>query len=82
MCLFSNFSDIFGAPNTGVHSLRFLNTAIVDYILSILLSMIITFFSSIPLVLSTIFVLLFGILGHYLFGVNTNTLYYLNLICS
>lgn len=82
MCLFAKYSDFFGAAGTGVHSIRFLNTAIVDYILSLLLSVVITFFSEIPLVLTTISVLLLGILGHFLFGVTTNTLKYLNLLCN
>lgn len=29
--MFSEYSDIFGKPNEGVHSYRFLDTAIVDY---------------------------------------------------
>ena len=82
MCIFSNFSDIFGAPNTGLHSLRLFDTAMVDYLLSILFSMYITQYNKIPMVINTIVVLLIGVLMHYIFGVNTNTLKYLGITCN
>ena len=40
-CPFKNYSDIFGKPNEGAHSYRFLNLAIVDVILTIIGSFII-----------------------------------------
>lgn len=73
MTLFKEYSDMFGKPNEGLHSYRFLDTAIIDYILAILLAIFISFMTNIPLVMSTIGVLLIGEIAHYLFGVETNT---------
>ena len=78
-CTFSKYMNIFGIPNTGVHSYRFLNTAIVDYILTILLSIIITFLTNIPLVLTTIFSFIVGIIAHYMFCINTNTIKFMGM---
>ena len=82
ICPFHKYKDILGVPNTGVHSFRFLNTAVFDYVLTIIASIITTYFSKIPLVLTTIFWLVFGIVLHMIFGVETNTIKYLNLTCS
>ena len=81
MCIFSKYSNIFGKPNTGLHSIRFLNVAIIDYILTIGLAFLITFLTSFPLVLSTICVFILGIILHYLFGVPTSALKFMKLTC-
>lgn len=82
MCIFKKYSNIFGSPNEGVHSYRFLNVAIVDFVLTILGAIILTYLTDIPLVLSVAGLLITGEIFHYLFGVNTNTLKYLNLTCE
>tara|TARA_B100001121_G_scaffold64468_1_gene56556 strand:- start:230 stop:469 length:240 start_codon:yes stop_codon:yes gene_type:complete len=71
------YKDILGKPKEGVHKYRFLDTAVVDYILSILGAIILTYFSDIPLVLTTIFSFSLGIILHILFGIHTNTTKYL-----
>ena len=71
-------NEIFGKPGEGIHSYRFLDTAIIDYLLAILGAILLTYYSNIPLVISTIIVLMFGILLHLIFNVNTNTTKYLN----
>ena len=48
ICPFHKYKDILGVPNTGVHSFRFLNTAVFDYVLTIIASIITTYFSKIP----------------------------------
>ena len=68
-----SYKYIFGVPGTGIHKYRFLDTAIVDYLGSIVIAMIITKFTKIPLVITTILVLLLGILSHYLFCLKTGT---------
>ena len=80
-CPFSKYKHILGIPKKGAHSHRFLNTAIVDYILTIILAIIITLLTKIPLVLTTIFSFILGILLHILFGVPTNTTKYLGISC-
>jgi len=62
-----------GYPGKGIHQYRFLGTAIVDYLGSILIAMIITKFTKIPLVLTTIGVLVLGIILHLLFCLKTGT---------
>ena len=81
MCIFSEYKNIFGNPGKGAHKYRFLNAALVDYALTILGAILITYLTGIPLVLTTIGLLIFGILLHYLFGVETNTLKYLGINC-
>jgi len=82
ICPFIKFKYILGKPKKGVHNYRFLNTAIFDYILTIILSIIITVITNIPLVLSTIFSFILGIFLHVIFGLETNTTKYLGLKCN
>ena len=81
ICLFSKYKDIFGQPNTGVHRHRLGNIAIVDYIFSILAAVILSYVYTIPLDLTTIFVLIFASFSHLLFGVSTASIKYLGLMC-
>lgn len=67
------YKYIFGVPGTGIHQYRFLDTAIVDYIGTIIIAMLVTKFTGIPLVVTTICAFLLGILLHYLFCSKTGT---------
>jgi len=78
--LLKQWKDIFGKPNTGVHSYRFIGVAIIDYILTIILSIVTTLLTGIPLVLTTIGMFTLGIIAHMIFGVSTNTTKYLNIL--
>jgi len=40
--MFCKYSDIFGKPNTGVHSIRLFNFAIVDILLTFALAYLLT----------------------------------------
>ena len=73
-CPFNAYSTIFGLPGKGIHSFRFLNTAIVDYLLTFVLACITTYLTVIPLVLSTI-----GI-GFAIFGFFLNNMFPLWLV--
>ena len=73
------YKDIFGKPKQGAHQYRFLNTALVDYVFTIIGAIILTYFSGIPLVLTTIILFILGIVLHVLFGVPTNTTKYLGI---
>ena len=75
-----DFKNIFGEPGKGVHSIRFMGAALVDYALTILLAMIITKFTKIPLVLSTILCFVIGILLHAIFCVPTQTTKFLGIV--
>lgn len=82
--LLKEYSNILGIPNTGFHKIRFLDTAILDYIGTIFLSVLFTVLIGknknnkyhFPLVISTIFMFVIGEFLHYIFGVNTNTIKY------
>ena len=82
LCPFSNYKYILGIPKQGVHKYRFLDTAMVDYILTILLSGLTTFLTKIPLVLTTIAWFIIGIISHILFGLETNSVKYLGIKCK
>jgi len=73
------YKDIFGVPGQGVHSYRFLDTAIVDYVLTIALAAVVTKFTGMPFVLSTILMFVLGIVLHAVFCVSTNTTKYLGI---
>jgi hypothetical protein len=80
-CPFSKYKNIFGEQDTGIHAYKFKGTAIFDYIFSIIGAFVLTYFTNIPLVLSTIFILVFGILLHFLFSVNTKSLQFFGIKC-
>ena len=80
-CPFKQFKNIFGVPKKGVHQFRLLNSPIIDYILTILLSFLTTYLTHIPFVLTTILWFIIGIIAHILFGVQTDTLDYLGIRC-
>jgi hypothetical protein len=79
---FSQFSDIFGAAGTGPHSIRFMGVAIVDFALTIVLAMFVTWQFKVPLDLSIIAMLILALVFHWLFGVETGALKYLGLTCK
>ena len=81
-CPFSRFKNALGEANKGVHQYKVLNTAIVDYILTLLGAFALTYFSDIPLVLTTVGLFIMGMFLHILFGVNTDALQYLNVVCK
>ena len=73
------YKDILGVPGQGVHSYRFLDTAIVDYVLTIILAAVVTKFTGMPFVLSTILMFVLGIVLHAVFCVPTNATKYLGI---
>lgn len=81
MCIFKKYSEIFGKVNTGVHSYRLFNIAIIDLLLTLLAAFIISYYYKKPIVHTTIFLLLLGVFFHWLFGVNTTINRYLGLTC-
>jgi hypothetical protein len=81
LCPFAKYSNIFGKPNTGAHKYKFLNTSIVDYVMTLIGIFVITFFTGFPLELVTIVVFILGIILHILFGVPTHTPKFLGINC-
>jgi hypothetical protein len=80
-CPFKQHRDIFGVPGTGVHKQRFLDVALFDYIGTIILAIIFSKLTKIPLVVSTILMFVLGVVLHMLFGVNTSAVKFLGLTC-
>ena len=74
---FIQYRDIFGKPGTGLHKYKFKGTALFDYGLTIVGAFIVTYFTDIPLVITTIGLLILGILFHKLFGIRSQALKYL-----
>ena len=73
----SQYKNIFGEPGKGLHQYKFKGTAVIDYLLTILGAFIVTYFTDIPLVITTIGLLILGILFHSLFGIRSQALQYL-----
>ena len=65
------YKDIFGKPNTGVHSYRIFNIAIVDVLLTILVAFIIALLIKKPFWIVLLILFLLGIILHHLFCVKT-----------
>ena len=80
-CPLSQYRNIFGAPGTGPHKFRFMGVALVDFALTILLAMFITWKFKVPLDLSIIFMLVISLFIHMLFGVETGALKYMGIRC-
>ena len=80
-CPFRKYKDLLGIPKKGAHSIRFLNTPVVDYVLTLIAAMITTKVTTVPLVITTILWFVFGIIFHILFGVQTSTLTFLGIKC-
>jgi uncharacterized membrane protein YccC len=62
---------MFGKPGTGAHSVRFMGVAIIDVILTIIGSVIISYYTKYSLLWVTIIMFGLGILAHRLFCVRT-----------
>ncbi len=69
--MFCEYKDIFGKPNTGAHSYRVGNIAIVDVIFTIIGAYVLNYFLKIGLLKVTIILFILGIIMHKLFCVDT-----------
>ena len=65
------FKDIFGKPNTGLHSIRVFNIAIVDVLLTVLLAYIIAAIFHTRFYVTLIALFISGIILHRTFCVKT-----------
>jgi len=81
LCPFKKFKTALGIPGKGIHRFRILDTAIFDYVLTIVMAFISAYLLHIPLVLSTILWFIMGIVFHMLFDIKTNTLKKLGIKC-
>lgn len=65
------YSNVLGTPNEGVHKYRFLNLAIVDVIMTVVVGFLISIIMNWSFFYSTFGFFLAGIILHRLFCVNT-----------
>lgn len=63
--------DTFGRPGEGVHSIRFLNIAVVDLLLTIAVSYLLSIIFNTKLIYTFIIIFLIGQLAHFHYGVDT-----------
>ena len=70
--MFCKYRDIFGIPGKGFHSIRLMDVALGDYIGTILLAILMSHVTKYPLVLTTIFMFILGLILHILFCVPTS----------
>ena len=65
------YKNSLGIPNEGVHSYRLFSVAIVDVIMTIIAAYIISYFTKIKFLYTSIFLFTLGIILHRLFCVKT-----------
>lgn len=65
------YKDILGKSREGVHSIRILDFAIVDILLTVIAAFIISKFTNINFLKTLIFLILLAIFLHWLFCVDT-----------
>ena len=70
--MFCKYKDIFGIPGKGFHSVRLMDVALGDYVGTILLAILMSHVTKYPLVLTTIFMFILGLILHILFCVPTS----------
>ena len=66
------FANILGEPNKGVHSIRLFGFAFVDIVLTVAVSLITTYFSGLPFLLSFADWFFLGETLHYFFCVKSS----------
>jgi hypothetical protein len=73
MWYFCKYKDFFGKPNTGLHSIRYCNIAIIDVLFTFILAKFFQFyfFSTYDIYIILFFTFLLGIFMHRLFCVRT-----------
>ena len=65
------YKDMFGEPDTGVHSYRLFNIAIVDLLLTIVAAYLLSRYFNKGFIYVLVLLLALGVLAHWLFCVDT-----------
>ena len=68
---FCKYKNIFGEPNTGLHSYRIFDIAVVDAASTIILAVILSYFLKINFLIVLFALFILGIIMHHLFCVRT-----------
>jgi hypothetical protein len=73
------YSALFGTPGEGPHATRIFGVALVDFLLTVLLAAISSYFLKQPFLLHLLFWIIIGEILHYMFGVETAVLKWLRI---
>lgn len=76
------YKNALGVAGKGFHSVRFMDVALGDYIGTILLAVLMSHVTKYPLVLTTIFMFVLGLILHILFCVPTSAAGFLGFTFS
>ena len=68
---FCQYKDIFGKPNEGVHSIRFMDIAIVDLVMTIIGALLLAKYLNIDFIIVFIVLMVLALILHKLFCVDT-----------
>ena len=68
---FCKYKSIFGEPNTGLHSYRFMGVAIVDVLMTVIGAVILAWYFRLPYLYTIVAAFVIGIALHRLFCVRT-----------
>lgn len=75
------YSNIFGSPNTGIHSIRIYDIAIIDVILTLLLALLVSYYLKINIIITFFILIIIGELLHLLFCVKTTFVkFFINIL--
>lgn len=66
-----SYRHVFGEERKGFHSLRVFDVAVGDVLLTLLLSLFVSYVSKISIITTTIIIFIVGIIIHRIFCVNT-----------
>lgn len=66
-----SYHHVFGEERKGFHSLRMFDVAVGDVLLTLLLSLFVSYVSKISIITTTIIIFIVGIIIHRIFCVNT-----------
>ncbi len=80
--MFCKYKDIFGKPNEGVHRHRFMNIAIVDLLMTIVLAFFVSKYFDFEFVMTIIVLLVLSLIVHKLFCVDTYFVFLFNSLFS
>jgi uncharacterized membrane protein YcaP (DUF421 family) len=69
--MYCKYSNIFGEPNQGIHSIRIFDIAIIDVLLTIIAAYIVSNIFNISFIIILLLLFILGIIFHRLFCVKT-----------
>ena len=80
MCIFAQYKDILGVPREGIHSMRFFDFAVMDFIMTFIGSCIIAYFFKINVLFVFLYLSFDRILGVFLIQSYYNIIFIISII--